>query len=711
MTGGEEREKKPASPKAARKGTPKKATRKKAARKTTRKKATRAKATGAKTPARKTTRKAKTARPKASATPAAPVPEEVVDPFAPTVSAGDLERFADGSHPRVHRVLGAHPRTLDGIDGVSFAVWAPGARRVSVTGDFCDWDDRRHPLRPLGTSGVHERFVPGVKPGAFYKFVIETHDGQRLEKTDPYGCWMQQAPEHASRVVAPDTYHWGDADWLAERGTQDPLRSPISIYEVHLGSFLRVIEEDDRPLTYREIAPILVERAHEMGFTHIELMPIMEHPFGGSWGYQVTGYFAPTSRYGTPDDLRFLIDTLHQAGLGVILDWVPAHFPGDEHGLARFDGTALYEHEDPRKGRHPDWDTYIFNYGRNEVANLLLANAVYWLEEFHVDGLRVDAVASMLYLDYSREAGEWVPNDKGGRENLEAIDFIKQLNAVVRNECPGCLMIAEESTSWPGVTAPLDEGGLGFHFKWNLGWMHDTLGYLGVDPLYRPHHHDHMTFPFSFEHTERFLMPLSHDEVVHGKGSLYGKMHGDEWQRLANLRLLLTYQFTRTGKKLLFMGTELASPSEWDHDNSLDWHLAEEPARQGMHRFLCELGKLYRETPCLWKGDPDDGSFSWIQCEDREFSVFSYQRWAEGKHVVVVLNCTPVPRLAYRLGAPIPGTYRELLSSDAKRFGGSGGKTKAIFDTETEPHHGQPQSLLLDLPPLGALVLGPDTES
>ncbi len=684
----------------------KKAVRKKAAPKASTKKAS-AKKTGAK---KASGRGAGKAAAKSSAAPApAPITAPIKERFAPTLSETDLHLFAEGHFKRIDKKLGAHPMTLMGEVGTAFAVWAPAARRVSVVGDFCDWDGSRWPLRPLGTSGVHERFLPGVEPGVFYKFEIETAAGDILLKTDPYGVWTEQPPGHASCVMAPDSYHWGDAEWMQARRSWDPLRSPLSAYEVHLGSWARRSEDGNRSLSYREIAPLLVERVLELGFTHVELMPVMEHPFGGSWGYQVTGYFAPTSRYGTPDDLRFLIDSLHQAGIGVLLDWVPAHFPGDDHGLAKFDGTPLYEHEDPRKGRHPDWDTLIFNYGRHEVANLLLSNALYWLQEFHIDGLRVDAVASMLYLDYSRDAGEWVPNEHGGRENLDALEFLKQLNTLVREETPGCITVAEESTSWPGVTAPIADGGLGFHLKWNLGWMHDSLKYFGTDPLFRPHHHDAVTFPMMYEDTERFLMPLSHDEVVHGKGSLYAKMHGDPWQKLANLRLLLCYQFSRPGKKLLFMGTELASEQEWDHDSSLDWHLSDQADRQGMHKLLATLGALYRDTPCLWRGDPDPGNFAWIDCEDREQSVYSYQRWADGEHVLVVLNMTPVPRLAYRIGAPVEGAYHVALNSDAEDFGGSGNGMQATTQIDTQPEgcHGMPQSVVLDLPPLGALILTP----
>ena len=613
----------------------------------------------------------------------------------------------------MHEVLGAHVRTLKDADGkevtgTSFAVWAPAARSVSVVGAFCDDDPERWPLRPLGTSGVHERFVPGVGADTAYKFSIETADGERLLKTDPYGRWMEPAPDHSSRVQAAGTYAWGDEAWLAGRADRDLRREPFSVYEVHLGSWARVPEEDNRSLSYREIAPHLVEHVQKLGFTHVELMPVMEHPFGGSWGYQVTGYFAPTSRYGTPDDLRFLVDSFHQAGIGVLFDWVPAHFPADEHGLGRFDGTALYEHEDPRKGKHPDWDTLIFNYGRHEVANLLLANALYWIEEFHADGLRVDAVASMLYLDYSREPGEWVPNDEGGRENLDAVRFLEGLSTLVRAEAPGCLLVAEESTTWPGVTTPVAEGGLGFHFKWNLGWMHDTLRYFATDPLYRAHHHGFLTFAHSYEHTEHFLMPLSHDEVVHEKGSLLAKMHGDEWQKLANLRLLLAWQFLRTGKKLLFMGTELASLEEWDHDGSLHWHLRDEPSRQGLQAYLAALNKLYKHHPCLWAHEEADWNFLWIECEDKEHSVFSFQRRDEDTHLLVVLNTTPIPREGHRVGAPSKGRYRLQLSSDEERYGGTGHELRATVATEDVPHHGHDASLLLDLPPLGALVLAPE---
>lgn len=624
-----------------------------------------------------------------------------------TVGELDLHLFNEGNHRRLWEILGAHPQDIDGMQGTAFAVWAPNARRVSVVGDFCDWDGSRFPMRPLETSGVHELFVPDVGPGDLYKFLILGIDGELRLKTDPCAFKHEQFPGTASIVQRLDHHSWDDAEWMAARAERDPLREPMSIYEAHLSSWARVPEENNRSLTYREIAPRLAEHCVRLGFTHVEIMPIMEHPFGGSWGYQVTGYFAPTSRHGTPDDFRFLIDTLHRAGLGVILDWVPAHFPRDDHALARFDGTALYEHEDPRQGLHPDWDTLIFNYGRLEVRNFLIASALYWLREYHADGLRVDAVASMLHLDYSREEGQWIPNRYGGRENLEAIDFVRALNVAVHEECPGCVTIAEESTTWPGVTAPVQQGGLGFTFKWNLGWMHDTLDYLGLDPVHRAWHHDKITFGMSYEHSERFLMPLSHDEVVHGKGSLLNKLYGDRWQKLATLRLLLAFQATRPGKQLLFMGTELASLAEWNHDGSLDWHLADEPARVGLRRYMKTLGRVYRERSCFWRRDPDADGFRWIDCEDRENSVIVYERRDEATLAIVVLNFTPVPRDLYRIGAPRGGRYELMLCSDATEFGGSGYPVRTLMEADEAPWHGLSHSLSLSLPPLGALLLRP----
>ena len=627
--------------------------------------------------------------------------------FLPTLGDVDVHLFNEGSHRRLWEKLGAHPTRHAGVPGVSFAVWAPNARRVSVVGDFCRWDGRLFPMRSLGASGVFELFMPGLEAGALYKFEILTREGALRLKTDPFALAMERPPGTASRVATLTGYAWGDDEWMARRPGRDTLREPMAVYEMHLGSWARVPEEGNRSLTYREIAPRLVEHLRRFGFTHVELLPVMEHPFEGSWGYQVSGYYAPTSRFGTPDDFRFLVDTLHRNGIGVILDWVPAHFPKDDFALRRFDGTALFEHEDPRLGEHPDWGTLIFNYGRNEVRNFLLANALYWLQEFHVDGLRVDAVASMLYLDYSRQAGEWVPNRYGGRENLEAVDFFRTLNEILHAETPGAMMIAEESTDWPGVTRAAWAGGLGFTFKWNMGWMHDTLGYFARDPVFRSYHQDQLTFAMLYEHSEHYVMPLSHDEVVHGKRSLLDKMPGDVWQKLANLRLLLTYQYTRPGKILLFMGTELAPWREWNHDASLDWDLAATPERAGFQRFLEDLGRLYAETPPLWRRDPEPDSFSWIDCTDRQNCVISYLRRDGADEVVVVCNLTPVPHDAYRIGAPRPGRWRRRFSSDLREYGGSEFETPEEVETEPVPFHGHGQSLRLRLPPLGALVLVP----
>ena len=622
----------------------------------------------------------------------------------------DLWLLGEGRHRRLWRCLGAHPREVDGVAGTVFAVWAPNAKRVAVVGDFNDWDGGRHVLVPAG-AGVWAAFVPEVGAGALYKFEVEGADRVVRNKTDPLGASTEQPPGHASIVHAASSFRWRDGRWMKALGKRDPVGSPLSIYEVHLGSWIRSsASEGHRSLSYREIAPKLADHVAELGFTHVELLPVMEHPFGGSWGYQVTGFFAPTSRYGTPDDLRFLIDTLHRRGIGVILDWVPAHFPGDDHGLARFDGTALYEHEDPRRGFHPDWDTLIFNYGRHEVDSFLLSSALYWLEEFHADGLRVDAVTSMLYLDYSRPAGEWLPNKHGGRENLEAIALLKTLNQAVAEEYPGRMVIAEESTEWPGVTKPVSEGGLGFTFKWNMGWMHDTLSYFREDPIHRGWHADKLTFAQLYEHSERFVMPLSHDECVHGKGSLLSRMPGDEWQQFANLRLLLAWQFTRPSKQLLFMGTELAPRREWDHDLSLDWDLGRDPPRAGLHRFLCALGHLYRDHPCFWSGDRDHRTFEWIDCSDRENSTYSFLRFrADWKqHVVVVMNMTPIPRDGYRIGVPVDhGQYDVILCSDDREFHGSEVDIPRRHEVHAHSHHGRPGSVVLRLPPLGALVLAP----
>jgi 1,4-alpha-glucan branching enzyme len=579
---------------------------------------------------------------------------------------------------------------------------------VSVVGDFCDWDGRLYPMRQLGVSGVFELFVPGVGDGTLYKYEIKTQEGQIRVKTDPLAASCETPPGTAARV-APSRHQWGDGAWMAARPRRDPAREPVAVYELHLGSWARVPEDGNRTLTYRELAPRLVEHVTRLGFTHVELLPVMEHPFTGSWGYQVSGYYAPTARYGTPDDFRFFVDYCHQHGIGVILDWVPAHFPRDDFALRRFDGTALYEHADPRLGEHPDWGTLVFNYGRHEVCSFLISNALYWLNEFHADGLRVDAVASMLYLDYSRREGEWVPNVYGGRENLEALGFLRAVNDAVRQDAPGAMMVAEESTAWPGVTRPTVEGGLGFTFKWNMGWMHDTLEYFRKDPIHRRYHQDQLTFAMLYEHSERFLMPLSHDEIVHGKGSLLGKMPGDRWQQFANLRLLYTYMYTRPGKQLLFMGSELAPDAEWNHDASLDWHLSADPLRSGLLAFFEDLGRLYRDAPALWRGDPDPEGFAWIDCADRENSVVSYVRRTPGDFVVVVLNLTPVPREDYRIGVPRPGRYTRAFTSDAPHYGGSQLATPSVLDAEPVGFHGYPQSVRLRLPPLGALVLAPES--
>ena len=626
--------------------------------------------------------------------------------FLPSLGEMDVYLISEGTHRVLWERFGAHPRRLDGVEGVAFAVWAPSALGVSVVGDFNRWDERRLPMRCLGTSGVFELFVPGVSAGALYKYRIVGAGGDIRMKADPFAQAMEPPPGSASRVMV-SSYQWGDDQWMAHRAHRDLLREPLAIYEVHLGSWARVMEEGNRPLTYRELAPRLVQHACRFGFTHLELLPLAEHPFTASWGYQVSAYFAPTARYGTPDDLRFLIDHCHQAGLGVILDWVPAHFPKDDFALRRFDGTALYEHEDPRQGEHPEWGTLIFNYGRREVRNFLVANALYWLDEFHIDGLRVDAVASMLYLDYGRKPGEWVPNRLGGRENLDAVEFLRELNRSIAEEQPGCFTVAEESTAWPRVTGPVSDGGLGFTFKWNMGWMHDTLSYFQTDPIFRHYHHNRLTFGMMYEYSEHFVLPLSHDEVVHGKGTLLSKMPGDEWQQFANLRALLAYQYTRPGKPLLFMGSELASRREWNHDTSLDWHLADRPFHAGLLRFLEDLGRLYRDWPELWRADVDPAGFAWLDPDDAAHAIVSYLRRDGDRHLVVLLNLTPVPRERYRVGVPASGRYDVVLWSDAAAYGGAGVGQVDRVPTEDVPWQGQAASAVLTLPPLGAVVLAP----
>jgi len=603
--------------------------------------------------------------------------------------------------------MGAHVVEVDGRIGTRFAVWAPNADRVSVVGDFNAWDASRHPLRHLEDSGVWEGFVPGVGQGALYKFSIcSRHGGHRAQKADPYAFAFEVRPKTASRVWGLDGYAWGDAEWMAQRRERNALHAPISIYEVHLGSWMRVPGEGHRFMTYRELAPRLAEYAREMGFTHVELLPVSEHPFDGSWGYQTLGYFAPTSRFGTPQDFMHLVDTLHHSGIGVILDWVPAHFPKDGHGLGYFDGTHLYEHADPRKGVHQDWDTLAFNYGRREVANFLLSNALFWLEVYHIDGLRVDAVASMLYLDYSRKEGEWVPNKYGGRENLEAIDFLRRFNEKVYELHPDVMTIAEESTAWPMVSRPTWLGGLGFGLKWNMGWMHDVLHYGALDPVHRKYHHNDLTFGLLYAFHENFVLPLSHDEVVHGKGSMLGKMPGDPWQKFANLRALYGFMFTQPGKKLLFMGAELGQWNEWNHDVSLDWHLLEYPSHDGLRRWVRDLNRVLRAAPALHERDFDPGGFEWIDANDADQSVVSYVRWdREGRDpVVCACNFTPVPRHAYRMGVPSPGHWEEVLNSDAAVYGGSGQGNFGGTSTRPVASHGRAQSLSVTLPPLGMVV-------
>jgi 1,4-alpha-glucan branching enzyme len=622
--------------------------------------------------------------------------------FPAEPAAAALQRFAGGSDDAAYLTLGSHPMAIDGVAGVRFAVWAPNAERVSLMGDHNGWDARRQPMHALGSSGVWSLFVPELAPGARYKYDVRSRiTGRAVEKADPYAQSFELRPRSASLVAAPSAHRWHDDDWLERRDAGSCLERPMSVYEVHPGSWRRGA---DGFLNYRDLAVQLAEHVTSLGFTHVELMPITEHPFDGSWGYQTLGYFAATKRFGEADDLRWFVDYLHRHGVGVILDWVPGHFPNDDHGLAAFDGSALYEHEDPRRGFHQEWNTLIFNYGRNEVRSFLTSSALYWLREFHFDGLRVDAVASMLYLDYARKPGEWLPNRYGGNENLEAIDWIRELNEQVHGEFPGAAVIAEESTAWPQVTRPTYVGGLGFTLKWNMGWMHDTLSYLTQDPVHRSYHHDRLTFGMLYADTENFLLPLSHDEVVHGKGSLLHKMPGDDWQKFANLRLLYCYQFTYPGKKLLFMGQEFAQRDEWNHDRALDWHLLEHASHRGVSDLLRDLNALYRRHSAL--NADGAGGFEWIDCHDAPQSVVSYLRRSGDSWVLVVLNFTPVPRHGYRLGVPAAGRYRELLNSDAQRYGGSNLGNLGAVPSEAVAHMGRPHSLVLTLPPLAALVLG-----
>ena len=649
-------------------------------------------------PARAAAREPEQPRP-----PADPPPPARLGP----VTDDDLHLFAEGRHFRLWERLGAHPMALGGEDGVYFAVWAPHAERVAAAGDFNGWDPGRHPLARIGDSGVWEGFVPGAREGERYKFRIESRfGGYRVDKADPFAFCAETPPATAS-VIRDPRYQWGDGAWMAGRAAYAAADRPLAIYEVHLGSWRRVPEEGDRPLSYRELAPALAAHARGLGFTHVELLPVMEHPFYGSWGYQTTGYFAPTRRYGDPEELMFLIDRMHREGLGVILDWVPSHFPTDEHGLGWFDGAPLFEYADPREGYHPDWSSLIFNYARGEVRSFLISSALFWLERYHADGLRVDAVASMLHRDYSRPAGEWLPNVAGGRENLEAIELLRQLNDEVHRTVPGAATFAEESTAWPGVTAPTAGGGLGFDYKWDMGWMNDTLAYFARDPVHRRFHHDELTFRRVYAYSERYCLPLSHDEVVHGKGSLLGKLWGDPWQQRAQLRLLYAWQAAQPGKKLLFMGAEIGSPREWDHDSSLDWHLLDDPAHAGLAHWLADLNRFYLSEPALWRRDPEPEGFRWSVVDDAAHGVVAVVRFGAGgdRPLLAAFNFTPVPRHGYRLGVPAAGRWEEALNSDAAEYGGGGVGNLGTVEAAAEPEGDWPARLELNVPPLGAVFL------
>ena len=631
--------------------------------------------------------------------------------FGPLLGEMDLYLFAEGNHRDLSHCLGAQVMSVDGVPGVRFAVWAPNARRVSVVGDFNIWDGRRHPMRLRHPSGVWEIFIPRLQAGEAYKYEILGEHGILPLKADPMALATQRPPKTASKVASPLAVDWQDQDWMQARGQLQRPDAPLSVYELHVGSWQCEVDEVGevaRQYTWHELAQRLIPYVREMGFTHIELMPIMEHPFGGSWGYQPLSQFAPSARYGSPDDFGAFVNACHVAGIGVILDWVPAHFPNDEHGLAQFDGTALYEYANPLEGFHKDWNTLIYNLGRTEVHGFMLASALHWLKDFHIDGLRVDAVASMLYRDYSRQPGEWIPNRHGGRENLEAIDFLRHLNDVVALEAPGALMIAEESTAWPGVSQRTDEGGLGFSYKWNMGWMHDSLHYIQQDPVYRAHHHNELSFGLVYAWTERFILPISHDEVVHGKHSLIDKMPGDRWQKFANLRAYLSFMWTHPGKKLLFMGCEFGQWREWNHDQQLDWYLLQYPEHQGVQKLVGDLNRLYRDCPALHDQDDVAKGFQWLIGDDATNSVYAWLRWSkDGQPLLVVANFTPVPRQGYRIGVPFAGTWQEVLNSDADTYAGSNYGNGGGVGTEPLPSHGQTHSLALNLPPLGVLILKP----
>jgi len=622
------------------------------------------------------------------------------------LSQDDLYLFNEGSHIRLYEKLGAHPATVDGEDGTYFAVWAPNAEQVYVMGDFNGWQKKGFKLAACGSSGIWEGFIPGLGRGALYKYHIASRVHRyRVEKADPFASYCEIPPRTAS-VVWDLSYDWNDSEWMRERKHKNALNAPIAIYEMQLGSWMCVPEDNNRPLTYRELAPKLADYVIQMGFTHVELMPVMEHPFGGSWGYQLTGYFAPTSRYGTPQDFMYLVDYLHQHNIGVILDWVPSHFPTDTHGLGFFDGTHLYEHADVRKGFHPDWKSHIFNYGRHEVRSFLLSSALFWLDKYHVDGLRVDGVASMLYLDYSRKKGEWIPNQFGGRENLEAVSLLRRFNEEVYKNFPDVQTIAEESTDWAMVSRPTYIGGLGFGMKWDMGWMHDTLDYITKDPIHRKYHHNKLTFRMLYAFSENFVLSLSHDEVVHGKASLLSKMPGDDWQKFANLRLLFSYMFTQPGKKLLFMGDEFGQWREWNHETSLDWHLLQYDRHQALQKLVGDLAHLYRSEPALYELDFEWKGFDWIDCNDSLGSVLSYLRRGKSSDDIILVGCnfTPIPRNQYRIGVPRGGYWQEILNSDADIYWGSGLGNKGGLQAENIPHHGQPFSLNITLPPLAAVI-------